>query len=151
MLIFHHEAQSHNKSSPKAVKGLRAAHFLLCDGGQSDSARCFGFAKSDVLQLCYAAYSVTASAAGASGFSSAAFTSSSTDVQCGHLVASREISDLQNGHTFVVGASSSAAASGFLPISTSLLIAFNRQNRTNAIMRKFTSAEIKLEANPIQS
>ena len=38
------------------------------------------------------------------------YSSFNTDVQCGHLVASIAISDLQNVQTFVVGAAGAAAA-----------------------------------------
>ena len=79
----------------------------------------------------------------------AVFSSSrSWEVQCGHLVASIGISLRQYGHFFVVGA---AGASGFLPIEASLFTAFKRQNRTNAMIRKFTRAETKLEAKPATS
>ena len=61
---------------------------------------------------------------------------SSSDVQLGHLVASISISLLQNGHTFVVGASSSGA----LLIEDALLSAFIIINRTKATIMKLIIA-----------
>ena len=53
-------------------------------------------------------------------YNSSFFSSFRIEVQCGHLVASMSISLLQNGHTFVVGASSS---SFFAPMEVILFTA----------------------------
>ena len=63
----------------------------------------------------------------------------SSDVQCGHLVASMLIVDLQYGHSFVVGF---AGSSSFFFLGASNF--FNTRNRTNAMIKKFTTAVMKL-------
>ena len=66
----------------------------------------------------------------------------SSDVQCGHLVASILTSDLQNGQTFVVGAA--GASSGFFTsFSFKLFINFTKQKITNYIISKLMTAVIK--------
>ena len=49
------------------------------------------------------------------------------------------------GQIFVVGASSS---SGFEPNDMTLFIAFKRQNKINAMIRKFTTEDPNAEAYP---
>lgn len=72
--------------------------------------------------------------------------SSNCDVQCGHLVASIEMSVLQNGHFFVVGAAGAASSSFFLAsFSAKSFIPFMSlmmQNKTNAKMRKLMIVEM---------
>lgn len=68
----------------------------------------------------------------------------SSDVQCGQRVASTDISLLQNGHIFVVGA---AGASSLCPTERRRFIAFKRQNNMRAVIMKLMTAVIKLEPN----
>ena len=63
----------------------------------------------------------------------------SSDVQCGHLVASILIVDLQYGHSFVVGFSGSAF---FFFLGANSF--FRTRNSTNAMIRKLTTAVMKL-------
>ena len=61
---------------------------------------------------------------------------SSSDVQCGHFVASIEISEQQYGHTLVVGAAGSAGSSFFLPMFLKELIPLTSMKRTMAVNKK---------------
>ena len=62
-----------------------------------------------------------------------------SEVQCGHLVASMEISLLQYGQIFVAGAGAAGGA-GFL----SLFIVLITINKTKATIKKLMTADIKL-------
>ena len=70
------------------------------------------------------------------------YSSSNTDVQCGHLVASIAISVLQNGHFFVVGAAGFSSFFGAI-LAAIVFISFTIEKITNAIIRKLITAVIK--------
>ena len=67
------------------------------------------------------------------------------DVQCGHLVASIAISVLQNGHTFVVGATCSSSSFFLITnLAENLFINLIIVNSTAAIIKKLITAVMKL-------
>ena len=61
------------------------------------------------------------------------------------LFARISISLIQNGQIFVVGC---AGSSGFEPNDMTLFIAFKRQNKINAMIRKFTTEDPNADAYP---
>lgn len=72
------------------------------------------------------------------------YSSSSLEVQCAQRVASIEISLLQNGQTFVVGAAGSSSTF-FLPNDIRVFIPLISKKRTKAIIMKLITAEMKAD------
>ena len=71
-----------------------------------------------------------------------------SEVQNRQRVASTEISLLQNGHILTAGAAKGVSSSFFFPRPAALFTTFIKQNKINAIMKKFTTDDKNADTNP---